>query len=503
MADTQTEGEASDAAAPADANDTQAGNAQESASANEQEFFDVDGMVAIAEAFRADAQTIIDACAEEDIMAAAIVITGSYQDNYDALMAQIDSLESTISSKASTLNTMLESSLSSAIKWVIIGIIVFVVLIIIGIIINVMKVGRVINRISGEVNGIINKIEKGDGDLTMRVKTKTKTELATIVEGINNFIATLQGIMKNVKEGAVILNGSNDSMTAKIQKASDNITNTSAALEELAASMDTVAETANMMNDKMNDVKMAADAIREEAAEGVTTAEEIQTEADDIKREAIQKKEDTGSKMEQLSGVLEESVKNSEQVKQIESLTGQILDIASQTNLLALNASIEAARAGEAGKGFAVVAEEISVLADNSRQTAGDIQEISRQVTGAVKTLSDNAMEVIDFINTTVIADYDAFVETSEKYENTATVMDELLGKFTDKADNLNVIMEEMASSIDAINSSVQESTDAINLSASNSTEIVGEIQGIGDAMDENNRVTEKLSESTRKFQTL
>ena len=207
--------------------------------------------------------------------------------------------------------------------------------------------------------------------------------------------------------------------------------------------------------------------------------------------------------MAQLSSILEESVKNSEQVSEIEGLTGQILDIASQTNLLALNASIEAARAGEAGRGFAVVAEEISALADNSRQTAGEIQEISSKVTGAVKTLSDNAMEVIEFINTTVIGDYDAFVETSEKYENTAHIMDELLEEFTGKADNLTLITDEMANSIAAIDASVQESSDAINLSANNATEMVGEIQGIGDAMDENNRVTEQLSESTRKFTTL
>ena len=207
--------------------------------------------------------------------------------------------------------------------------------------------------------------------------------------------------------------------------------------------------------------------------------------------------------MEELSAVLEQSVHDSEQVNQIGELTNVILDIASQTNLLALNASIEAARAGEAGRGFAVVAEEISSLADNSRQTAANIQKISQDVTSAVKDLSDNAMQVLEFINTTVLSDYDSFVEVGEKYENTASIIDEMLSKFDEKAENLNVIMDQMAESVTSINESVQESTVAINTSATNSTEIVGQMQGIGEAMDNNNKVTSQLSDSTRQFITV
>ncbi|WP_305803655.1 methyl-accepting chemotaxis protein [Butyrivibrio sp. LC3010] len=177
--------------------------------------------------------------------------------------------------------------------------------------------------------------------------------------------------------------------------------------------------------------------------------------------------------------------------------------MASQTNLLALNASIEAARAGEAGKGFAVVAGEISSLAENSRQTAGNIQVISNEVTNAVKSLSDNALEVIDFINNTVIADYDSFVETGDKYEQAAILMDEMLEKFTSKADNLNIIMDKMADSVGSITESVKQSSETIGLSATNSTEIVGEIQGIDNAMSENNKVTETLNQRTSIFENL
>ena len=230
---------------------------------------------------------------------------------------------------------------------------------------------------------------------------------------------------------------------------------------------------------------------------------DIKSEADVIKRTASQKKANTGARMEELSAVLTQSVRESENVGKINELTNVILDIASQTNLLALNASIEAARAGAAGKGFAVVAEEISSLAENSRHTAGNIQKISQEVTQAVTTLSGNATEVLNFINTTVIADYDSFVETGKQYEDTAVLINKMLDKFTAKAENLKSIMDEMSSSISSIAHSVQESSQAINMSANNSSQIVSDIQGIGDALDQNTRVTEQLGDSTRMFAQL
>ena len=204
--------------------------------------------------------------------------------------------------------------------------------------------------------------------------------------------------------------------------------------------------------------------------------------------------------MRELSEVLERSVKDSEKVEKINELTDVIMDISSQTNLLALNASIEAARAGEAGKGFAVVATEVGELASETRDTAGNIQVISAEVTEAVHTLSENAKEVLDFINTTVIADYDEFVETGEKYEHTADVISDILKEFSEKAENLDMIMGEMADSISAITSTVSESSDAIGASAQNTTEMVSEIGEISSAMDNNSKVMDRLDETTRRF---
>ena len=455
------------------------------------------------EEYRAVVDEMIVALRAADAAKSMDIYINKYLAAQEATYAAYDVAEETISQLAAQLEIYLNVLYQQAFSKTIVLVVIFVIIIIISVILSETRISKKITSIVGELQKIIKGINDNEGDLTSRVKTKTSTELGFIVSGINNFIETLQGVIKEVKDGSNVLTSSSDSMTLKIEKASDNITNTSAALEELSASMDTVSTTADQISGKLDEVKTATDEIRQEAANGAETAENIKREADDIKNEALKKKENTGVKVEELSAVLEKSVKDSEKVAQINELTKVILDIASQTNLLALNASIEAARAGEAGKGFAVVAEEISALAENSRQTAGNIQVISNEVTEAVNSLSTNAMDVIEFINNDVLNDYDTFVETSDKYENTAVVMDDILEKFNMKADNLNNIMDKMAESVVSITDSVKESTQAINLSAANSSEIVGQIQGISEAMGENNKVTEQLSDSTKKFTNL
>ncbi|SDZ77633.1 methyl-accepting chemotaxis protein [Pseudobutyrivibrio sp. ACV-2] len=461
----------------------------------------VDNLRSNVEAYCETAKNVKVAILAGDVQKAVEYVTTDYGAqlvaSYDAIAAVDEGIMTLSNGFASYLERF--TSRTSRSGYIVMGIVV--VLIIVSFLLIFIRINKTIFGITYELQSIINNVNKGKGDLTVRINTKTKTELALISDCINQFLDTLQGVIKDVKDGAGVLSSSSDSMVMKIQSASDNVTNTSAAMEQLAASMENVSTTASDLNESVLQVREATIAIDDEAKAGAGKANEIKEAADAIKKEANSKKESTGAKMEELSKVLEISVKESEQVNQISDLTNEILDIASQTNLLALNASIEAARAGEAGKGFAVVADEISKLAANSRDTAGNIQEISSKVTSAVKALSDNAIQVIDFINNNVLADYDAFVDTGIKYENTATMIEEMLDTFSDKADNLNSVMNDMAERIESISSSVQESSSAIGMSAAAATDIVGEIQGISEAVDQNNDVTKQLNESTQKFE--
>ncbi len=103
--------------------------------------------------------------------------------------------------------------------------------------------------------------------------------------------------------------------------------------------------------------------------------------------------ESTGAKVNEILTVLNQAIEDSKSVNQVNSLTDDILNIASQTNLLALNASIEAARAGEAGRGFSVVAtgDQSQLAAPPARRQPNRIQQINRVVTEAVGNLTEHS----------------------------------------------------------------------------------------------------------------
>ncbi|ETP71325.1 methyl-accepting chemotaxis protein, partial [Lachnospiraceae bacterium JC7] len=409
-------------------------------------------------------------------------------------------IDDAVSAEADLSNSEMQNMLAEGIQAAINGTGLFVLLIIFNYLLNYFGIVRKIKRISKEVKDIIDRIDKREGDLTSRIYTRSASELVYIINGINHFIETLQLIMREVKSGVDVLNTSTETVTRKINTSNSNVQSTSAAMEQLSASMQSVSEMVSSMNNQVVDVKSSTDEINTEANDGCSTASGIKTEADEIKQHVTERKQGMNEKMRELSAVLSKSLEDSKKVKEIDKLTKNILDIAEQTNLLAVNASIEAARAGQAGKGFAVVAAEVSSLAANSKQTANNIQKISKDVTSAVGELAENSQKVLEFINTDIMEDYDSFVETGNKYENTADTMHKILTSFKEKADYLNYVMADMANAVDSITNSVSESSRAIKMSADNTMEIVGEISGISEAMDKNVEVTAKLNEATHKF---
>lgn len=409
-------------------------------------------------------------------------------------------IDEAVALEADKSNTEMQKMMAEGIQAALKGTGLFVLLIIFNYLLNYFGIVRKIKKISREVTDIIGNIEKREGDLTARIYTRSASELVYIINGINHFIETLQVIMREVKSGVNVLNSSTETVTRKLNSSNSNVQSTSAAMEELSASMQSVSEMVSSMNTQVIDVKSSTDEINSEASDGCDTASGIKKEADEIKQHVTERKRSMNEKMSELSAVLAKSLEDSKKVKEIDKLTKNILDIAEQTNLLAVNASIEAARAGQAGKGFAVVAAEVSSLAANSKQTANNIQKISKEVTSAVGELAENSQKVLEFINTDVMDDYDAFVETGDKYENTADTMHEILTSFKEKADHLNYIMSDMANAVDSITNSVSESSQAIKMSADNTMEIVGEMNGISEAMDKNVEVTGKLNDATDKF---
>ena len=280
----------------------------------------------------------------------------------------------------------------------------------------------------------------------------------------------------------------------------ENATNVSATMEEMSASMEEIAATLDSIVSGCEDVLEDIAHVGNEVKNGVVLVGEIRTRADGMHHSTVDSKNEATKMLEDIRCALVEAVESSKSVGKIQELTTQILDIASQTNLLSLNASIEAARAGEAGKGFAVVADEIRSLADDSKDTAGNIQQISELVISAVEQLSNNAERMLSFVDDKILKDYDGFVNIVGQYRDDAESVNVILAGIEDNTNRIGETMSRMNTGINDISIAVDESTKGIVTVAENAVSLAKEIREIKNETEKNQVISESLNNEVMKF---
>ena len=254
-------------------------------------------------------------------------------------------------------------------------------------------------NISAGMSGIIKRLKKAaEGDLTVCLKTKGKSEFSILSRYIMNVITNMKGLIQQVEGIAMLVKnaaGGVEEVSAKIEESSQGIKATLAEIDKgVSLQASDAGDCLNQMDSLSRKIEDIGGSI-EQAARGSEATKGI-----------VEKSIET---MEALSGKTQATIEVTDRVKEdIEELARKsmvigefvetINDIAEETNLLSLNASIEAARAGEAGKGFAVVAEAIRKLADGSSEAASEINkvvdEIVKQTKDTVST-AERAGEIV------------------------------------------------------------------------------------------------------------
>lgn len=355
-------------------------------------------------------------------------------------------------------------------------------------------------RSTKQLEEILSDFNSGQGDLTKRVTVYTKDEIGHLVLGINTFLETLQRIMGHMVSDSKQLNLSISSVSSSISQVNDNSCDISSTMQQLAASMEEVTATISSMLDSINILNTDATTMIERSVGTMEYISEMKIRANAMKEEATDKKGTTSEMLNNIGDTLREAIENSKKVERIDELTNDILVISNQTNLLALNASIEAARAGEAGKGFAVVADEIRQLADNSRNTATNIQEISGLVRDAVLNLSESSKLVLDYIQTTVLSDYDRNVDSGIQYDLDASFLLSSISQFGEHIKGMNQMIVSMSENFHGIASAVDESAIGVSNAANNASILVEEMVKISKEVKNNEMISVSLNEEANRF---
>ena len=264
--------------------------------------------------------------------------------------------------------------------------------------------------------------------------------------------------------------------------------------------MQEVANSAGVINNNTEAVRVEVDEMAEKSRQINDYSKTMKEHADVMEQNAKTTMDETNDKVQQILESLNQAISDSQSVDQVNSLTDDIMNIASQTNLLSLNASIEAARAGEAGRGFAVVAGEIGTLAENSRQTASNIQEINSVVVNAVHNLSDNANDLVAYMQNSILPEFQRFVEDGEKYRQNADYIESVMTDFTDKTEGFKDTFNEIAESINSITTAIEDGVKGVSSAAESTQNLVYDMDTISKRMDENQRIAQELDEETAIF---
>lgn len=423
-------------------------------------------------------------------------------DTYASFEKEIDKMQEFNKKQVRSSQDALTSAGTQSTLAFVVLIVLLIISIIICIFIVLFTLLRPTKHAIRKLNGIVHSIEEDKGDLTTQIKVETKDEIASLVIGINKFMDLLKDIITEIKSDAGELQTNVESVLRGVNTSNIDINAVSDAMTKLSMGMEEVADHAENLNQQALVIYEAMEDIARQAGDGSEFAKEIKVRADELRRNGQQRRKVTVEMANGINSLLQSSLEKSKDVEKINALTNEILEISSQTNLLALNASIEAARAGEVGKGFAVVADEIRQLADSSRETANNIQGISKEVTSSVGELAANANKMLDFIHDEVLPDYDNLVNTGNQYSDDASRVDDIMLQFADSANGLKDTMQGMTSLIQEISETIHDSSSQVT-SVSDSvvalTETMSEIQS---SIKVTENVSNRLDGEVAKFVT-
>ena len=377
---------------------------------------------------------------------------------------------------------------------------VTILLVIISIIISGFIGVMVARGISKTIASILKQIKKvSSGDLTVQVHTNRKDEFAVLATGISDMIAHTKELIQHVESVSTELTNISEeviSSSEEFLKSSKGIQNS---VSEIEIGTTNQAEHSVKCLEEMDNLSKRIQIV----GDNTHKISDIATDTDHSIQTGMQSMKTLNAKSHstaQITNVVIESIQNLEkQSRSIGKIVGAINDIASETNLLSLNASIEAARAGEAGKGFSVVASQIRKLADQSMESANEIQKIIEEIVKNTK----NAVETAQEADTIVQEQQVAVDDTTQAFRTMQKQMGVLMGELEGILKGVNDMEQTRSVTLMAIQeiSAVAEQTAASTADVSNV--VTAQLEGVEELSQNSERLSasaEELGQAINQF---
>ena len=372
-----------------------------------------------------------------------------------------------------------------------------------------ITISRSIRTSLASLNAAAREIAKGNVDVEL--KKKRNDEFGELVDSFQMVVDNIRyesHVAGQVAEGNLMIDVKPSSDNDALGAALKNM------VEKNQTTLSHITDAAMQVSTSSSEVANASEALAQGSTEQASAIEEITASISDVAGKTKENAQEASNAAELVEHALDNVHRGNDQMSEmmnamrdindssesISKIIKVIDDIAFQTNILALNAAVEAARAGEAGKGFAVVADEIRQLADSSRETANNIQEISKLVIGSVEKLASNSQNMLAFIDEKVMQDYDGFVKVVEQYEADADSINEVLGQFAAKTDEIRNTVEDMNNGINDISTAIDENAQDVTGVAQNAVSLVEAMNKIQAETENNQAISKQLNEQVNRF---
>ncbi len=351
-----------------------------------------------------------------------------------------------------------------------------------------------------KLNDKVDELVSSNGDLTQEIKVTSGDELENLAHSINAFMAYIREVVRNISGNSKEVNNASAVMATDLVSAQSAITDVSAIMEEMSAGMEETSASLYEINESVSSAYSEIIEINDKAEESARYCSTVMQKANEISEKSMQTREEAIRKTEEVSERIAQKIEKSKRVEEIHELVDAILQISSQTNLLSLNASIEAARAGESGRGFAVVADEIGKLANECRDSASRISEVSAYVISAVNELADEARNMVRYSSSEIEKNCDTIKETSESYKQDVYEIGTMLQQFTVSCETVKTAMDGIKEAVSVTNIAIDESTKGIASTAESLSELASTSEDIKQRASGNVDVANALDIEVNKF---
>lgn len=323
---------------------------------------------------------------------------------------------------------------------------------------------------------------------------KQKNEIEEIRYLIQEMEDKFIGVIRQTKAESDNIHERMQGTNNKVVSINENIMEIGAAMEETGANIDSQTANITMINEACGSAAQSIIHLADEAQEMAANAKEVACRVESMAKELLEDKESATQVAAESKERMQKAMQGAEVIGEIANVSSAIQEIAAQTNLLALNASIEAARAGEAGKGFAVVAEEIKKLSEDTDEEISKVNDLTAKVFESVKALSRESNAVLEFINGTVMSDYN-------KLETLVTEYQKDTGYYNQASESIGASAESVRDSVDSINEMIDSISMAQKELSDAATSVNENLQKITYSSENMSQETKEVLESVNSLQ--